>query len=205
MAELDTFKAIDAAIRGIAKTGTTLRGKVQDVAVAIIRLGEVEQGEARNAPNKALALCLALGGGIRADSLARFFSQFSPIAVDVKAGKAGLRAKEYKKGDKAGQPNPNYRDWNGDGAAATMWWEVKAPAKAEAAFDWAAAKALADRLAKAFAKAKEGEAGVNDAADIDALCAAINKEIRRIEMARANRLPGEEPVNAPAEEVRLAA
>ena len=171
------IKKIKSNIQLIARNTTAFRGRVQETACAIIALGSIGEQEARQCPALALDLCKALGDGVNVKSLIAFLGMFSPLLINLKENKAGLRAKLYKSGDNKGQPNPLYNDWNPADAESVLWYTIGKVEEEKELPKYADAVKSIDRLFNNLLKDKNGEqveyASIEDAERVAALVKAL--------------------------------
>lgn len=103
---MSDLKSIDRRITAIRNRGEKLNTLIQETAVDIIRHA-ADHGDC----TRALSLVQAMPASFRRTKLINFFSEFSPIGMDVKKGKVGFK--------KNGNP------FNVDGAVANPWFEDK--------------------------------------------------------------------------------
>lgn len=104
-----SLAVINANIKKVAKSSTALNLLIQETAVLCIQHA-ADHGDA----NPALRLCQAMPKTLRRTALAKWFTLYSPISVDITNGKCRLTKPESKA----------FKPFDVDGANANPWFDM---------------------------------------------------------------------------------
>src|ERR1043165_3049061 len=177
LVDTSSLKAIDRNIRNIAVKGAALNELIQQTAVDIIR-----HAQAHGDCSRALKLVQAMPVSFRRTKVVKFFAEYSPIQMDVKKGKVGLRK----------DTSPHFVPFNVDGAIANPWFEDK-PGEEEkipSTFTVASIQnmiyAVANKMAKDAKLNSDSETTLRLAEDMAKRLRLVASNVKDVEAAETN-------------------